>query len=58
MSLIRGERLLFSSAVVILSEAKNLGSEFTSIHKRKQSEMFLPRLRDQHDSTMTPNLFQ
>jgi phosphoribosyl 1,2-cyclic phosphodiesterase len=37
---IRGERFLLSIAVVILSEAKNLGSKFISIYKPKQSEMF------------------
>jgi len=47
--MIRGERLLLSIAGVILSEAKNLGSKFTSISKPKKSEMF--RFA-QHDSTV------
>jgi hypothetical protein len=45
----RGERLLLSIAVVILSEAKNLGSKFTSVNKLKHSEMFRSA---QHDSAI------
>jgi hypothetical protein len=61
---IRGERFLLSIAFVILipqSREKNLGLNSELIHNRNRPEMFLPRLRDQHDSAideMTPNLFQ
>ena len=38
--MMRGERLLLSIAFVILSEAKNLGSNSEMIHNRNGPEMF------------------
>jgi hypothetical protein len=50
--LIRGKRLVVCIAVVILSEAKNLGLSSELIHNRNKPEMFLPRLRDRHDNAL------